>query len=117
MNVTNQEEMERLLSLDINELYPMLIAGDDSTVYSKMGSVVRGKEIFLQILPGIKEKICVPYISRTSRAKSLIDLVVLVATAISGAIEVKNIPLIPLASIIVKLGLDEICQDYKRINK
>jgi hypothetical protein len=110
MSTVSREEAKRLLELGDDELYPLLVPEQArGQVYSKDGLLARGRSIFVARVNDVRTVVCGQYSRRGSTVKNSIDLTVLLATAILSAPTLLGIPALPMAALLVKIGLEEFC--------
>ena len=111
--MTQAAKINIALALPLDDLYSQLIPDMEShQLYGSGGRVQRGKEIFEHLLQKFRTRICEEYRQRTVAVKDSVDLVALAITALSGKLP-PEVPLIPFAVLLLKIGFDEICPKSK----
>jgi hypothetical protein len=103
------QEAEKLLALDEQALYEMLVPASQQ-VFSKEGMVAKGRSIFASRLAAARGAVCRQYTERGANVRNSIDLTVLVGAALLAAPAMDGIPILPMAALIVKIGLEEVCR-------
>jgi hypothetical protein len=103
----SRREAERLLGLDEADLYVYLVAED--SLFETDGKRAKGMHLFRSKLSTLQGLLCLKYVKEKTRIANKVDLAVLIASKLVGAPELFGIPLIPLAVLVVKIGLDELC--------
>ncbi len=115
MESLNEANASQYLAYNEEDLYAMLVPEHlRRQAYSKEGLIARGHEIFVSKIKQLQSLICKQYTGRGDTIKSSIDLTLIVATAIVGAPAMLGIPVLPVAALIVKIGLEEICKSSKK---
>ncbi|RJQ69173.1 MAG: hypothetical protein C4519_21985 [Desulfobacteraceae bacterium] len=103
-----RKEAERLLGLDEVDIYAYLVAEDG--LFDAGGRRAKGMQLFRSHISTLQSLLCSKYVKEGTRGiGNKVDLAVLLATALVGAPKLVDIPLIPLAVLVVKIGLDEFC--------
>lgn len=107
-------EAERLLSASENDLFGMLVPEEEKDqLHSFEGVVARGRIIFRGAFLEVQNTVCAFEEDQGGTLDKQIDLVAMVATAIVGQVALAGIPAVPLAALIVKIGLGKLCKDWK----
>ena len=110
----DQNDVEKYLIMNEDELYALLVPDHlrrSEHLYSRSGLIARGKEIFNYKLKYIQETICKNYNSYKDMKNDIVALVTLLANAFSNEPQFAGIPVIPIAVLITKIGLDKICKE------
>jgi hypothetical protein len=107
-------QLEELLKLDQDELFIRLVPEHArKQAYSRGGLVGRGQNIFFRVSGDVRSAVCQQYNQRTGTAKSIIDLAVMIVPALVS-IPHLPVPALPLAALLVKTGLEELCREDKK---
>jgi hypothetical protein len=110
MSAIDKAEIASYLELDEDELFSLMVPENiRQQGYSKKGIVARGKSIFAMRLKAAREVVCGNYNKLDDKSKHSIDLVVLVANTLLAL----EMPALPMAVLIVKIGLDKLCDESK----
>jgi hypothetical protein len=112
-DATMRAEAEQYLALDPSELYTLMVPERvrEEEVFSREGLVARGKAAFATALREGRTTVCAQYGTRGASVRNAIDLVVLVAGALVAVPALAGIPALPMAALIVKIGLEELCRE------
>jgi hypothetical protein len=106
-NVVTRREAERYVNDSMSNLYMMLAPATDASGGTTENPLEAGRDAFEAKLREVKPVVCNAYLSHPG-AESAIDLTVLIASVLL-TIPMGGIPVLPMAAIIVKIGLREIC--------
>jgi hypothetical protein len=110
----DQQALQSLLDRPTDDLYSLLVPESARRgAYSEGGLVARGRTIFVRALKVVRATVCLEYTRRGPTVKNTVDIAGLVAGALLAAPIVANIPLLPLAALITKIGLEEVCHGWK----
>ena len=108
--VSFDDDPKVLIGKSENDLFAMLVPQNErGELHSFDGMAARGRVIFRSAFAEVKQSVCGLYKSQGSSVGNEIDLISLVAGAIAGSITIAAIPVIPLATLIVKIGLGRLC--------
>ncbi len=112
-NQIDTEELGRLLGLSEAELYRQITPESSDALYSKDAREAHGRKIFKNLLPAVRKRVCGAYKERPVATQSSVDIAAIVAAALfaSSKLSVAQIPILPLAALIAKIGLEHICKD------
>jgi len=109
---TIREEATKYFNMDEAELYALLVPEHvRQTLFTKDGVVLRGREIFYTTFAKVRETICRQYATAPQITSHAIDLVVIISDALASSPNLVGIPVLPMAALIVKIGLEELCKD------
>ena len=107
-----KNEIPLYLSMGENELFTLLVpAEEQEKLYSRDGIIARGKAIFRSVFEQTKGNVCAVYRQRPSTIDNSVDLVTLVATTLMATGQIIIIPVLPFATLLVKIGLAELCKE------
>ena len=110
MSTIDKAEIASYMELNEDELYSLMVPENvRQQGYSKKGIVARGKSIFAMRLKEAREAVCAKYNKLDDKSKHSIDLAVIVANVLLRL----QMPALPMAVLIVKIGLDELCDENK----
>lgn len=108
----NTEEIKSYLQKSEHDLYVELVPSHlREEMYDEQGLELRGKKIFKQTLGKVRSSICPSYKAQQERITNSAELVALLADLLVGI--VSNVPVLTIATLIVKIGIDEICAETK----
>jgi hypothetical protein len=109
-----RQQLEELLTLDQDELLIKLVPEHTRAqqAYSRGGLVTRGRDIFHRVSDDVRGAICRQYNQRTGTTKNLVDLAVIIVPALVSVPHL-SVPVLPLAALLVKTGLEELCREDK----
>ncbi|HXO22730.1 MAG TPA: hypothetical protein VOA87_22645 [Thermoanaerobaculia bacterium] len=111
MDSFDREEVKSFLDLGEQELYGLLVPERARQQLNSPGALMaRGKNIFLSRASEVRSIVCRQYKQRGTSMKNTIDLTVLVATALLASPAMLGIPVLPMAALLVKIGLEEFCR-------
>src|SRR5579863_6976520 len=113
MNTFTPGEAEKYLEMNEQELYSLLVPAQvrEEQAFSKDALVLRGRTIFAACLRDTRKIVCEQYRARGEALKNSLDLVVLVAAGLAVTPTMVGIPILPMAALLVKIGLSEVCRD------
>ena len=111
MDAIRGPDAEKVVSLDEDEPYTLLVPASDLHAYSRGGLIVRGNAIFKARVAEVRSIVCRQYHQRGANLKNAIDLTVLIGTALLAAPAMAGVPALPMAALLVKIGLEELCRD------
>ncbi len=99
------EDVRGYLGRDLDDLYALLVPSEDKELYSRGGLIARGQSILRARAEAIRRVAC------PQRAANLdtVDLGVLIATSLAADPALGRLPALPLAAILLKVGLDSFC--------
>src|SRR5512134_2090519 len=104
----NRKQISSFLAMEEAQLYSSLVSPDARVDMHHKGAVVaRGKSVFLEIFRSARAPVCAVYSAQKDTVKDTIDLVALVAGAMTGTAGGLAIPAAVLA---VRIGLNQLCQ-------
>jgi hypothetical protein len=101
--------MNGLLQENPEDLYTELVS-DSEGLFSFQGRILRGKEIFDHVWPRLRGTVCPIYEQNKESVHGLLDFATLLAEALQGHPAMGEIPIPPVAALIVKIGLEELCR-------
>jgi hypothetical protein len=102
-----REEAARYLARSTDDLYTLIPPGPDGG-YAKGNPLEAGRIAFEGKLREVRPAVCNAYWSRPGSTNDAIDLTVLVA-GVLVSLPLGGIPVLPMAALIVKIGLRELC--------
>ncbi len=102
-------EAERLLAMSENQLLELLVPEDEDVAFSEEGKAAKGRQIFNDVSNKVKNTVCTTYHQRKISINNSVDLTVLIAGSLSGAVFLGPLPILPVAALLVKMGLDLYC--------
>jgi hypothetical protein len=108
MSSLTRDDIRPYLELELDDLYGMLVPSDEEDLlFSRGGLVAAGKSIVRTRMTAIRRAVCP---QRAANQDSL-DLGVLIAGALSAAPMLAGVPVLPLTALLLKIGLDSLCDD------
>lgn len=111
----SEEQIPEYLAKGEEDLFILLVPEiEKEQLYSRNGIVARGKVIFRTTFEKVKGNVCGAYHERPSTIDGSIDLVTLVATTLMATGQIISIPILPFATLIVKIGLSELCRESEQ---
>jgi len=109
--VLNRAQAETLLRMDADDLFIMLVPQQTGQeFYSTEGRIARGRAIFRSLFDQVRDPLCRRYAGSVDATKGLLDLTVLIATTLSTELHFDHAVVFPMAGLIVKIGLAELCK-------
>lgn len=98
------------LAADPDELFAALVPdAERAELHSFGGTVARGRIIFRHAFLQVRDVVC-PIYERTGRGSGdEIQLITLIVGSLVGQVALGGIPLVPLAALMVKIGLGKLC--------
>jgi hypothetical protein len=103
--------MEHLLTLSEDDLYALLVSKTNHTdFYSRDSIVSRGKALCVSYVKRCRTVVCESYRNNGTQISNKIDLACLIGEAIASVPDLAHVPTLPLAALIVKIGLENICR-------
>ncbi len=107
-----KDEFWKHEELDIDELFSLIVPVEISKdLYTRGGLIEKGKQIFKSKIAAIRDSLCPKYRELTQRAENKYELAALIFTALANNPSLLDVPLVPLVTLIIKVGLDEICNE------
>jgi hypothetical protein len=99
------DDVRGYLGRDLDDLYALLVPPADKELYSRGGLIARGQSIVRARAEAIRRVVC------PQRAANLdsVDLGVLIATSLAADPALGRLPALPLAAVLLKVGLDSFC--------
>jgi hypothetical protein len=101
----NPRELSTYVDLDLDELYTLLLPGDEKVLFSRGGAIARGQSIVRTRMNAIRRAVCP---NRDADLDTL-DLGILIATSMAADPSLGHLPLLPLTAIVLKIGIDSFC--------
>jgi hypothetical protein len=102
-------ETHRLLATTEADLFAALVPPDDrSELHSYEDTVARGRQLFRRAFLNTRDAVCPLYRAHAPNSDEA-DLVVLIAGSLVGQAALGGIPVVPLATLMVKIGLAKLC--------
>jgi hypothetical protein len=106
-------EVETLLQASESDLFAALVPeAEKQELHSFDGVVARGRIIFRGAFLDVQDTVCGFRAGQGDTMNTQIDLVAMVATAIVGKVSLAGIPAVPMAALIVKIGLGKLCASW-----
>lgn len=104
---------QRYLALDEDDLYALLATPQDEQpdLFSREGRIAKGKRVFVAQLSKLRNDICGTYRAHSHRVDTALDIVAIVTPVLLAATSLSKELVYPLAALITKLGIDEICKE------
>jgi hypothetical protein len=104
---------QRYLALDEDDLYALLATpqGEQPDLFSREGRIAKGKRVFVAQLGKLRNDICGSYRAHSQRVDTALDIVAIVTPVLLAATSLSKELVYPLAALITKLGIDEICRE------
>jgi hypothetical protein len=112
MDPFDETQAMQYLQRDSQYLYEQLVPEHlrAGSLYSREGLAARGKQIFTTVLAETKPTICSEYALRKDTVRNSVDLMTLVGSVLLVAHVA--VPIMPMAALVVKIGMDELCRGY-----
>lgn len=103
------QELDRLFALPEKELYGLLVP--ECSAFNEQGRINAGKEVLQRILSQCREKVCMTYRANKSAVRDSADLAKLLTDSLQVGIAIAGlkVPVIPVAVLLVKIGLEKLC--------
>ncbi len=102
-------EASRLLATDEQELFAALVpVVDQEELHSFNDVVARGRQIFRRAFLDTRDVVC-PVYQKHRLDSDESDLALLIAGSLVGQTVLGGIPVVPLAALMVKIGLGKLC--------
>jgi hypothetical protein len=103
------------LAADEAELFAMLVpAEEQEQLHSFDGIVARGRMIFRQAFLDTRDTVCPLYRRKAGLTDDEAQLVMLIAGSLLGQAVLGGVPVVPLAALMVKIGLAQLCAEAPR---
>jgi hypothetical protein len=109
-----RRELQPYLALTEEQLLAALVEEDAAVAYSLKGRVARGRQIFGDLLQDLRHRVCASYKAHEKTTDNALDAAALVAGALLAVPDFANIPVLPLAAIVAKIGLPQFCAGQTR---
>jgi len=109
----SSDEVETLLRSSEEDLFAALVPdAEKQELHSFDGVVARGRIIFRGAFLDVQDTVCAFRAKQGDTMGNQIDVVAMVATAIVGQVSLAGIPAVPLAALMVKIGLGKLCATW-----
>jgi hypothetical protein len=95
------------------ELLLLLVPEGAEQLYNKGARLARAKSILVSNFQKVREPVCKTYARHSKSFDNSIDLIALIAQSIIKSVIKIEIPIMPMAALIVKTGLLEACKKEK----
>jgi hypothetical protein len=106
-------EVEILLKTSEDDLFAALVPeAEKQELHSFDGVVARGRIIFRGAFLDVQDTVCAFRAKQGDTMNNQIDVVTMVATAIVGQVSLAGIPAVPMAALMVKIGLGKLCANW-----
>ena len=105
----SRDEAEGYLQMGEDDLYEMLVPEHlKEQLFSREGVVDQGKQLFVNALRSSRSAICRQYAASKDSVRDSVELMGVVLAAIPAL----HCPLLPVAALVVKIGIDQICKGW-----
>jgi hypothetical protein len=105
------DQATAILATSEEELFGLLVPeAEKRELHSFDGVVARGRIIFRGAFLNVRDQVCALRNPEGENFSNEVDLLALIATAIVGQISLAGIPVVPMAALILKIGLEKLCK-------
>jgi hypothetical protein len=106
-------QAETLLSASEEELFASLVPDSEKAGLNSFdGVVARGRIIFRSAFINVRHVVCPIYKKQGAAMGDEVQLVTLIAGSLVGQAVLGGIPIVPLAALMVKIGLSRLCASW-----
>ncbi|HXH38276.1 MAG TPA: hypothetical protein VNN08_06585 [Thermoanaerobaculia bacterium] len=104
-------EARHFLELPNDDLYLLLLPpGAEQEFYSRDGKIARGRAIFVKLFKSMRTTLCEKYGRHADTSKTALDLMVLIAAAISKEFHHEPTVVFAVSALITRISLTELCK-------
>jgi hypothetical protein len=110
----SEAEAKALLEAPEDELFRFLVPEAEKVeLHSFDGISARGRIIFRAAFLDVRDQVCALRGKAGQTFGNQVDLLALIAAAIVGQVSLLGIPAVPMAALILKIGLGKLCENQE----